>query len=124
MHNNDKKQNSNNFLKKIKELDLKIDAAKATVKHNNMIKDELDNINASYNRCLEILSRSATGKTINQKYNDLYTENRINHIKALDHLDSQSSEAQKNIDTYLDERDVLRDKYKEEQEKDKKQSSS
>ena len=30
MHNNDKKQKDNNFLKKIKELDLKIDAAKAT----------------------------------------------------------------------------------------------
>ena len=124
MHNNDKKQKDNNFLKKIKELDLKIDAAKATIKHNNMMKDELDNINASYNRCLEILSRSATGKTINQKYNDLYTENRINHIKALDHLDTQSSETQKNIDIYLDERDILKDKYKEEQEKEKKESSN
>ena len=50
-----------NFLKKIQELDFKIDIGKEKVKHNNQIKEELENINASYNRCLDILSRSATG---------------------------------------------------------------
>ena len=70
MQDTDKKQN--NFLKKLKELDLKIDIEKEKVKHNNLIKEEFENINASYNRCLDILSRSATGKNINPKYNELY----------------------------------------------------
>ena len=68
MQDTDKKQN--NFLKKLKELDLKIDIEKEKVKHNNLIKEEFENINASYNRCLDILSRSATGKNINSKYNE------------------------------------------------------
>lgn len=54
MQDTDKKQN--NFLKKLKELDLKIDIEKEKVKHNNLIKEEFENINASYNRCLDILS--------------------------------------------------------------------
>ena len=74
MQESEKKQN--NFLKKLKELDLKIDIEKEKVKQNNIIKEEFENINASYNRCLDILSRSATGKNINQKYNNLYAKNR------------------------------------------------
>ena len=44
MQDTDKKQN--NFLKKLKELDLKIDIEKEKVKHNNLIKEEFENINA------------------------------------------------------------------------------
>lgn len=114
MQESEKKQN--NFLKKLKELDLKIDIEKEKVKHNNLIKEEFENINASYNRCLDILSRSATGKNINQKYNNLYAKNRNEFNKNIDYLDSQTSQLQKNINVYLEEKEVLRNKSKEEKE--------
>lgn len=114
MQDTDKKQN--NFLKKLKELDLKIDIEKEKVKHNNLIKEEFENINASYNRCLDILSRSATGKNINPKYNELYSKNRSEFYKTIDYLDSQNSQLQKNINAYLEEREVIRNKSKEEKE--------
>ncbi len=114
MQEPEKKQN--NFLKKLKELDLKIDIEKEKVKHNNLIKEEFENINASYNRCLDILSRSATGKNINQKYNNLYAKNRNEFNKNIDYLDSQTSQLQKNINIYLEEKEVLRTKSNEEKE--------
>lgn len=114
MQESEKKQN--NFLKKLKELDLKIDIEKEKVKHNNLIKEEFENINASYNRCLDILSRSATGKNINQKYNNLYAKNRNEFNKNIDYLDSQTSQLQKNINIYLEEKEVLRNKSNEEKE--------
>lgn len=114
MQESEKKQN--NFLKKLKELDLKIDIEKEKVKHNNLIKEEFENINASYNRCLDILSRSATGKNINQKYNNLYAKNRNEFNKNIDYLDSQTSQLQKNINVYLEEKEVLRNKSNEEKE--------
>lgn len=114
MQETEKKQN--NFLKKLKEIDLKIDIEKEKVKHNNLIKEEFENINASYNRCLDILSRSATGKNINQKYNNLYAKNRNEFNKNIDYLDSQTSQLQKNINIYLEEKEVLRNKSNEEKE--------
>ena len=78
MSNNEKK---NDLLKKINEINSKIENERINIKHNNSIKDELNKINDSYNRCLDILSQSASGKNINQKYNNLYTENRNNYIK-------------------------------------------
>ena len=114
MQESEKKQN--NFLKKLKELDLKIDIEKEKVKHNNLIKEEFENIYASYNRCLDILSRSATGKNINQKYNNLYAKNRNEFNKNIDYLDSQTSQLQKNINVYLEEKEVLRNKSNEEKE--------
>lgn len=114
MQESEKKQN--NFLKKLKELDLKIDIEKEKVKHNNLIKEEFENINASYNRCLDILSRSATGKNINQKYNNLYAKNRNEFNKNIDYLDSQTSQLQKNINVYLEEKEILRNKSNEEKE--------
>ena len=114
MQETEKKQN--NFLKKLKEIDLKIDIEKEKVKHNNLIKEEFENINASYNRCLDILSRSATGKNINQKYNNLYAKNRNEFNKNIDYLDSQTSQLQKNINVYLEEKEVLRNKSNEEKE--------
>ena len=103
-----------NFLKKIQELDFKIDIEKEKVKHNNQIKEELENINASYNRCLDILSRSATGKAANSKYKELYTRNRIDYNKNIDYLENQNSQFQKNINTYLDERETIKKNSKEE----------
>ena len=103
MQESEKKQN--NFLKKIKEIDLKIE-----------IKEELNKINESYNRCLDILSRSATGKNINQKYNNLYAKNRNEFNKNIDYLDSQTSQLQNNINVYLEEKEVLRNKSNEEKE--------
>lgn len=113
--NNNEKENS--FLKKINALDLKIENEKINIKHNNVIKDELNKINNSYNRCLDILSQSATGETINQKYNDLYTENRTNYIKRINSIDNQLSESRKNIETYTEEKDILKEQYKEENDK-------
>ena len=113
MHSIINKQKKSNFLKKNKELDLKIDSEKEKIKHNNKLRNELDNINASYNRCLDILSKSASGKNINKKYNNLYTENRINYIKNVEQLDSQISQSQNNIDAYLNEKDNLKKEDKE-----------
>lgn len=115
MNNNEKKSS---FLKKIDNLNLKIENEKLNIKQNNTIKDELNKINNSYNRCLDILSQSATGKTINQKYNDLYTENRTNYIKRINNIDNQLSQSQKNIDTYIEEKDELKEQYKEESDKE------
>ena len=94
MQDTDKKQN--NFLKKLKELDLKIDIEKEKVKHNNLIKEEFENIN--------------------QKYNNLYAKNRNEFNKNIDYLDSQTSQLQKNINVYLEEKEVLRNKSNEEKE--------
>ena len=113
MDNNEKKSN---FQKKIDDLDLKIENEKMNIKQNNTIKDELNKINNSYNRCLEILSQSATGKTINQKYNDLYTENRTDYIKKINNIDNQLSQSRKNIESYIEEKDILKEQIKEETE--------
>ena len=99
------------------ELDLKIENEKRNIKQNNSIKDELNKINNSYNRCLDILSQSATGKTINQKYNDLYTENRENYIKKINNIENQLSQSHKNIESYIEEKDILKEQYKEEKDK-------
>lgn len=115
MSNTEKKQN--NFLKKIKDLDFKLDLEKETIKHNDLIKEELDNINRSYNRCLDILSRTAKGELTDQKYNELYAENRANHLKNIDYIDSQSEQSKKNIRTYQDEKSLLEDKLKKEENK-------
>lgn len=87
------------------------------IKQNNTIKDELNKINNSYNRCLEILSQSAKGKIINQKYNDLYTENRNSYIKDINNIDNQLSTSQKNIEEYIKEKDILKEQEKEENDK-------
>ena len=111
MSNNEKK---NDLLKKINEINSKIENERINIKHNNSIKDELNKINDSYNRCLDILSQSASGKNINQKYNNLYTENRNNYIKQLNNIDNQVSQSQKNIESYVEEKDILTKQYKEE----------
>lgn len=113
----DNKEKKSSILKKMDELDLKIENEKRNIKQNNSIKDELNKINNSYNRCLDILSQSATGKTINQKYNDLYTENRENYIKKINNIENQLSQSHKNIESYIEEKDILKEQYKEEKDK-------
>ena len=113
----DNKEKKSSILKKMDELDLKIENEKINIKQNNSIKDELNKINNSYNRCLDILSQSATGKTINQKYNDLYTENRENYIKKINNIENQLSQSHKNIESYIEEKDILKEQYKEEKDK-------
>ena len=113
----DNKEKKSSILKKMDELDLKIENEKRNIKQNNSIKDELNKINNSYNRCLDILSQSATGKTINQKYNDLYTENRENYIKKINNIENQLSQYHKNIESYIEEKDILKEQYKEEKDK-------
>lgn len=113
----DNKEKKSSILTKMDELDLKIENEKRNIKQNNSIKDELNKINNSYNRCLDILSQSATGKTINQKYNDLYTENRENYIKKINNIENQLSQSHKNIESYIEEKDILKEQYKEEKDK-------
>ena len=113
MNSNEEKRN---ILKKIKDIDIKIDNEKTNIKQNSYIIDELNKINDSYNRCLDILSQSATGKTINQKYNDLYSENRINHIEKINNLEQQLYQSKKNIDSYIEEKDILKENYKEDKD--------
>lgn len=113
----DNKEKKSSILKKMDELDLKIENEKRNIKQNNSTKDELNKINNSYNRCLDILSQSATGKTINQKYNDLYTENRENYIKKINNIENQLSQSHKNIESYIEEKDILKEQYKEETDK-------
>lgn len=113
----DNKEKKSSILKKMDELDLKIENEKRNIKQNNSIKDELNKINNSYNRCLDILSQSATGKTINRKYNDLYTENRENYIKKINNIENQLSQSHKNIESYIEEKDILKEQYKEEKDK-------
>ena len=113
----DNKEKKSSILKKMDELDLKIENEKRNIKQNNSTKDELNKINNSYNRCLDILSQSATGKTINQKYNDLYTENRENYIKKINNIENQLSQSHKNIESYIEEKDILKEQYKEEKDK-------
>ena len=113
----DNKEKKSSILKKMDELDLKIENEKRNIKQNNSIKDELNKINNSYNRCLDILSQSATGKTINQKYNDMYTENRENYIKKINNIENQLSQSHKNIESYIEEKDILKEQYKEEKDK-------
>ena len=113
MNSNEEKRN---ILKKIKDIDIKIDNEKTNIKQNSYIIDELNKINDSYNRCLDILSQSATGKMINQKYNDLYSENRINHIEKINNLEQQLSQSKKNIDSYIEEKDILKENYKEDKD--------
>ena len=115
MSNNEKK---NDLLKKINEINSKIENERINIKHNNSIKDELNKINDSYKRCLDILSQSASGKNINQKYNNLYTENRNNYIKKLNNIDNQVSQSQKNIESYVEEKDILTKQYKEEKDEE------
>lgn len=110
----EKKENKENeLLKQMKELDLKIDVEKDRIKQSIVLQEELENINASYNRCLEILANSARGKQATQKYNDLYTQNRIIHVNNMDELDRMSSEARKNIDSFSLQRDDISEKYSE-----------
>lgn len=113
MSNNEKK---NEFLRKINEIDSKIENERININHNNLIKEELNKINDSYNRCLDILSQSASGKKVNQKYSNLYTENRNNHIKQINSIDNQLSQSQKNIETYNEEKDILNKQYSEEKD--------
>lgn len=108
----------------IEELDLKIDAENDKLKHNNLIKEELDNINASYNRCLQILARNAKGKAANRKYNELYTINKRQHIKTIDELDKQVQESKQKLDSYYSSRDTIEEEYEEEREKRKKETSN
>lgn len=110
-------ENKKDLLKKINDIDSKIENEKINIKHNNFIKEELNKINESYNRCLEILSQSAKGKIINQKYNDLYTENRNSYIKDINNIDNQLSTSQKNIEEYIKEKDILKEQEKEENDK-------
>ena len=110
-------ENKKDLLKKINDIDSKIENEKINIKHNNLIKEELNKINESYNRCLEILSQSAKGKIINQKYNDLYTENRNSYIKDINNIDNQLSTSQKNIEEYIKEKDILKEQEKEENDK-------
>lgn len=110
-------ENKKDLLKKINDIDSKIENEKINIKHNNLIKEELNKINESYNRCLGILSQSAKGKIINQKYNDLYTENRNSYIKDINNIDNQLSTSQKNIEEYIKEKDILKEQEKEENDK-------
>ena len=110
-------ENKKDLLKKINDIDSKIENEKINIKHNNLIKEELNKINESYNRCLEILSQSAKGKIINKKYNDLYTENRNSYIKDINNIDNQLSTSQKNIEEYIKEKDILKEQEKEENDK-------
>ena len=110
-------ENKKDLLKKINDIDSKIENEKINIKHNNLIKEELNKINESNNRCLEILSQSAKGKIINQKYNDLYTENRNSYIKDINNIDNQLSTSQKNIEEYIKEKDILKEQEKEENDK-------
>ena len=110
-------ENKKDLLKKINDIDSKIENEKINIKHNNLIKEELNKINESYNRCLEILSQSAKGKIINQKYNDLYTENRNSYIKDINNIDNQLSTSQKNIEEYIKEKDILKEQEQEENDK-------
>lgn len=115
MNEETKDQKDIEFFKQIKEIDMKIDVEKDRIKQSIVLQEELENINASYNRCLEILANSARGKQATQKYNDLYTQNRITHINSMDELDKLSSEAQKNIDSFFEQREDLSEKYYQEE---------
>lgn len=115
MNNNEKKKD---YIKKINEINSKIENERINIKHNNSIKEELNKINDSYNRCLDILSQSASGKKINQKYSNLYTENRNNYIKKVNSIDNQVSQSEKNIESYVEEKDILTKEYKEEKDEE------
>lgn len=115
MNNNEKKKD---YIKKINEINSKIEKERINIKHNNSIKEELNKINDSYNRCLDILSQSASGKKINQKYSNLYTENRNNYIKKVNSIDNQVSQSEKNIESYVEEKDILTKEYKEEKDEE------
>lgn len=115
MNNNEKKKD---YIKKINEINSKIENERINIKHNNSIKEELNKINDSYNRCLDILSQSASGKKINQKYSNLYTENRNNYIKKVNSIDNQVSQSEKNIESYVEEKDILTKEHKEEKDEE------
>ena len=115
---NKKEEKKDSFLRKLKEINFNIEKEEDVIKHNNIIKEELDNINESYNRCLEILNRSAKGSQVTQRYNDLYTQNRREYYSQIDELDSQSEKSNKEINKYLTERDSLKDAYRKEEEKE------
>ena len=108
----------------IEELELKIDAENDRLKHNNLIKEEMDNINKSYNRCLQILARSARGKAANRKYNELYTMNKRQHINSMDELEKQVQESKQKLDLYYNSKDSIEEEYEEEREKQKKETSN
>ena len=122
----EKKENKRTeFLKQqMDELDSKIDAENDRLKHNNLIKEELDNFNASYNRCLQILARNARGKEANRNYNELYTINKREHIKSMDELDRQVQESKQKLDSYYSNRDLIEEEYEEQKEKLKKETSN
>lgn len=121
MHKNENKK-TEHLKQQIQELDLKIDAENDKLKHNNLIKEEMDNINASYNRCLQILARSARGKAANRKYNELYTINKHQHINTIDELDKQVQESKQKLDLYYSSRDSIEEEYEEEREKEQDKS--
>lgn len=112
-----KNEKENTFIKKINEINSKIENENINIKHNNSIKEELNKINDSYNRCLDILSQSATGEKINQKYSNLYIANRNNYIKKINNIDNQLSQSYKKIENYTEEKDILKKQYKEETDK-------
>ena len=60
---------------------------------------------------------SISKRKINQKYNDLYTENRNSYINDINNIANQLSTSQKNIEEYIKEKDILKEQEKEENDK-------
>ena len=113
MQENRERKKEEDFQQQLKELDLQIDTENDKLKHNNLIREELENINASYNRCLQILARNARGKDANRKYNELYTINKRQHVTSIDEIDKQVEESRQKIDSYYNNKEMIEEEYEE-----------
>ena len=104
---------------KINNIDNRLDVAKRKIKNLQNMQENVNSIAKSMNRCIDLLSKSIKGPTVNNKFEDMRSTNKIFYAKTTASIEEETMGIRKTINELYKEKDELlkenRQKYNQEQ---------
>jgi len=106
-----------NTKQKINNIDNKLDLEKKHLNKIDEMHQEINSLAKDINKCVELLSKSMKGPTVNNMFQDMENTNRTFYRRATMELEQEEINIKKNINKLYKEKDAI---IKEERIKEKR----
>ena len=105
---------------KIKMVDEEIDVEKQKMKDLDEIEGIFVSLNSSISKCVELLSQSIKGESIDRKLGAIEESNKVSFNNSIYNIDSEIEEIKTRMKRLYDEKDEYQERLREELNKGKK----
>ena len=87
----------------MKEWNNKINLEQLRLRKMSAMKEELDTLNQSLNKCIELTKKSVKREGLEEKLETLQDNNQATHYKNMENLENEIETTRRNLDELLEE---------------------